>query len=224
MIVNDTRTAISEAFRSLRTNIQFSNIDSELKSLVITSSVPCEGKSTVALNLAISMAQTEKKVLLIDGDLRKPSIHTYFDVRFPFGLTHIITQKTNYKYALQYPYEGLNLHIITSGPIPPNPSELLGSTSMKNLLNALENEYDLVILDSPPIGLVTDAAVLSALADGIIIVYHAGKTKKEILLKSVNALKKVNSNILGIVMNMVQSEHNMYDKSYYYNSENEHQV
>lgn len=205
----------SEAFRSLRTNIQFADMDKSIKSIVITSSLPGEGKSTIALNLAATIAQGEKKVLLIDCDLRKPSIHTYSNLNYEYGLTNIIVQDMDYKYALNIIENNMNLNIITSGPIPPNPSDILGTVRMRKLLEVLRNDYDMIILDSPPVGLVTDAAVLSTLTDGVIVVCLKGKTKIDVIKKSVDALRKVNANILGIVMNMVELNESIYSKSYY---------
>lgn len=210
------RSPIAEAFRIFRTNIQFSNVDKQIKSLVITSSIPGEGKSTVAFNLAVSIAQTEKKVLLIDTDLRKPNIYSYIESQHFMGLTNIIAQDIDYKDVLHRRDGFLNLDIIISGPIPPNPSEILGSEKMKGLMEELEQEYDMIIMDSPPVGLVTDAAVLSTIVDGVIMVCAARKTKREDIGKSIDSLNKVNANIIGFVINKVKNKKGSIYNSYYY--------
>lgn len=212
---NNIRSPIAEAFRSFRTNMQFFIIDKQIKSLVITSSLPGEGKSTIAYNLAVSIAQTEKRVLLIDTDLRKPNIYTYIEPQDFTGITNIIVQDIYYKEVLHSKAGLENLDIIISGPIPPNPSEILGSAKMWSLMEELEHEYDMIILDSPPVALVTDAAVLSSIVDGVIIVCLAGKTKREELGKSIDTLNKVNANLLGVVMNKTSHKRNHKYNSYY---------
>lgn len=212
------RSPIAEAFRSFRTNIQFSNVDKPIKSLVVTSSNPGEGKSTVAFNLAVSIAQTEKKVLLIDTDFRKPSIYSYIEPESFSGLTNIIAEDMDYKEVLQKEKSQEYLDIIISGPIPPNPSEVLGSQKMRDLLKELKQEYDMIILDSPPVGLVTDAAVLSTIVDGVIVVCVEGKTKKEDLGRSIDSLNKVNANLIGVVINKVKHKNNSDYSAYYYES------
>lgn len=209
------RSPIAEAFRSFRTNIQFSNIDKQIKSLVITSSIPGEGKSTIAFNLALSTAQTEKRVLLIDTDLRKPNIYSYIEIQDSVGLTNIIVQDMDYREVLHSKEDFLNLDIIISGPVPPNPSEILGSEKMKSLMDELEQEYDMIILDSPPVGLVTDAAVLSTIVDGVIMVCAASKTKREDIGKAIDSLNKVNANIIGFVINKVKNKKGSIYSSYY---------
>lgn len=215
---NNLRSPIAEAFRSLRTNIQFYNVDKPIKSLVVTSSVQGEGKSTVAFSLAVSIAQTEKKVILIDTDLRKPSIYSYVGLKNFMGLTNIIAQDMDYREVLQKNESLENLDIIISGPIPPNPSEILGSAKMRDLVKELEQEYDMIIMDSPPVGLVTDAAVLSTIVDGVIIVCIACKTKKEDIGKSIDSLKKVSANLIGVVINKIKHKENASYNAYYYNN------
>lgn len=215
--MNNLRSPIAEAFRSLRTNIQFSNVDKPMKSLLVTSSVPGEGKSTVAYNLAVSIAQTEKKVLLIDTDFRKPSIYSYIEPKNFMGITNIIVQDMDYRDVLHVEDSINNLEIMISGPIPPNPSEILGSAKMRELIKELDQEYDMIILDSPPVGLVTDAAVLSTIVDGVILVCAAGRTKKEDINKSIDSLKKVNANLIGVVINKVKCKENSSYNAYYYN-------
>lgn len=190
----------AEAYRVLRTNIQFTNIDKTIKSIVITSPGPGEGKSTIIANLAIALAHNSKKVILIDTDLRKPNIHKLFGLDNIKGVTNVLSEDIEYVGIIQHTDIG-NLDILVSGPIPPNPSELLGSNKIKLLLNELKNEYDMVLFDSPPVCLVTDATVLSTIADGVILVCAVGQTTIENAKSAKALLSKVNANILGTVLN-----------------------
>ena len=213
---DNLRSPVAEAFRSFRTNIQFSNVDKHIKSIVVTSSVQGEGKSTVAFNLAVSTAQTEKKVLLIDTDFRKPSVFSYIKPKHFMGLTNIIVQDIDYRDVLQVDDDLKNLDIIISGPIPPNPCEILGSAKMRNFMKELDQEYDMIILDSPPVGLFTDAAVLSTMVSGVILVCASGETKREDIGKSIDSLNKVGANLIGVVMNKVKHKKSSSYNSYYY--------
>lgn len=214
---NDPKSPVSEAFRTLRTNIQFSSIDKEIRTIVITSSKPGEGKSTVAANLAISISQEEKRVLLIDCDMRKPTVHKVFNIRNIHGLTNILMgNKELSDMDHKFNGEASNLSILPSGPIPPNPSELLGSNRMKSFLEQVKLDYDMVILDSPPIGLVTDSAILSTLVDGTILVVAAGQVEVEVAKRSRELLDKVNANIIGVVLNKIPiTGRGSYKYSYY---------
>lgn len=215
-LAENLRSPIAEAFRSIRTNIQFSNVDQPLKSFVVTSAMPGEGKSTVAFNLAVSIAQNGKKVVLVDADLRKPSIYTYIESDSYIGLTNIIAQDISYRSALQS-LESLELlDIVLAGPIPPNPSEILGSMKMKKLLEELKQDYEMVILDSPPVGMFTDAAVISTMVDGAVVVCAAKKTRRDDLAKAVSTLNKVGAKLTGIVINKVRYRKNHSYNSYYY--------
>lgn len=201
---NDPKSPISEAFRTLRTNIQFSSIDKEIRTIVITSSKPGEGKSTVSANLAVSISQEGKRVLLIDCDMRKPTVHKVFNITNIHGLTNILMgNKELSDMEHKFNGEASTLSILPSGPIPPNPSELLGSNRMKAFLEQIRLDYDVVILDSPPIGLVTDSAILSTLVDGTILVLAAGQVEVEVAKRSRELLDKVNANIIGVVLNKI---------------------
>lgn len=209
--LTDPKSPITEAFRTLRTNIQFSNIDNNLETILITSSGLSEGKSSVASNIAGTIAQDNKRVLLIDCDLRKPRIHEIFRIRNLEGLTNILVGDKKPE-DISYKYPDLdNLHIITAGPIPPNPAELLGSKRMEEFIREVKKEYDMVILDTPPVGLVTDSAVLSRLVDGVILVATVGQTDIETVIRGKELLDKVEANIIGAVLNKVPIE----NKSYY---------
>lgn len=223
IVYNNPKSPISEAFRTIRTNIQFSNIDKRIKSIVITSSGPSEGKSTVISNLAITMAQAGKKVLLIDADLRKPRIHKIFGLNSYKGLTNVISYDLDYKEVIKFtPVDGLD--ILTSGPTPPNPAEILGSKKMKNFLKNVEEDYDLVLIDTPPIGVVTDAAVLATRCDGVILVCAVGQAIIDAAKIAKNSLEKVHANILGVVLNKVPMGERGYYRYHYYQSyyEDEH--
>lgn len=213
--LRDPKSPIVEAFRTLRTNIQFSSIDKEIKVIALTSSGSGEGKSTVAANLASIIAQSDKRVLLIDADLRKPRIHEMFRTGNALGLTNVLVRGRDMKDVL-YTYETLNnLQIITSGPVPPNPAELIGSNKMKEFIESIRDQYDVIIIDTPPVGLVTDSAVLSTLVDGIIMVAASGETNIDEITKGKESLDKVNANIMGVVLNKVPIDDSVYGYGYY---------
>lgn len=208
------KSIAAESYRTLRTNIQYSSFDKEYKVIVVTSSEPGEGKSTTAGNLAVSLAQGEKKVILIDCDLRKPSLHKKFKISNIMGLSDVlIGREVIENAATRYKK---NLTVLTSGKIPPNPSEMLGSKSMTALIKELQGIFDYIILDTPPVQAVTDSQILGAKADGVILVVKAEKTKKESVQNSINLLKKVNAHIIGTVLNGVDNKRNKY---YYYYGE-----
>lgn len=216
------KSPISEAYRVLRTNIQYSSFDNPLKTIVITSSIPGEGKTTTVSNLAITFAQLGSKVLLIDADLRKPHIHKAFGINNHNGLSNILITRDNYKdYINNSPVE--NLDIITCGVIPPNPSELLTSNAMKKFIDKTKEDYDLVFLDSPPVGTVTDAAILSTIVDGTILVAASGVVELDAILAAKELLSKVNANVIGIVLNKLdkKAHGNYYYYQYYYYGESE---
>lgn len=217
------KSPISEAFRVLRTNIQFSSFDKQLKILLITSSVVGEGKTTIASNLAVSIAQSGSKVLLIDGDLRKPCVHKLFGISNSKGLTNLLLSENKIHQDFIQKPEIDNLDIIASGPIPPNPSEILGSASMKEILERLRYGYDIILIDTPPVGTVTDAAVLSTGADGVILVVHSGKVEIKAAQRAKELLLQVNANIMGTILNDVNiHDQDGYYYSYYYSgTENE---
>lgn len=211
IVEKDPKSIAAESYRTLRTNLQYSSFDEEYKVIVVTSSEPGEGKSTTAGNLALSIAQGDKKVALVDCDLRKPSIHKKFGLSNTAGLSDVIVGKEDIS-IVGHRYND-NLTVLTSGKIPPNPSEMLASKSMKALIDALKSVFDCVILDTPPVQAVTDAQILSTRADGTLLVVRAEKTKKEAVLNSVNLLRKVNANIIGTVLNGVDAKRSNY---YYY--------
>lgn len=195
----------AESFRQLRTNLQFANVSGEAKSILVTSSLPGEGKSTTATNLAIALAQAGQSVCLVDADLRRPMINDYLGLDRSAGLTTALVGVAEVNDLLQ-PWGSDNLYILTSGQIPPNPSELLGSSLMKELLVRLESVFDVVIVDAPPLLPVTDAAVLSQHVGGVLLVVGAQKLRRQDLEKSLGALELVGSNVLGVVLNRAPSK------------------
>lgn len=212
IVEKEPKSIAAESYRTLRTNIQYSSFDKEYKVIVITSSEPGEGKSTTAGNLALCMAQGDKKVILVDCDLRRPSIHKKFKVSNLAGLSDVIIGKSDLS-KVMHRYNK-NLVLLTSGKIPPNPSEMLSSKSMENLLEKLRENFDYVILDTPPVQAVTDSQILSTKADGTILVVRAERTKKESVNNAINLLKKVNANIIGTLLNGTDLSRNKYQ--YYY--------
>jgi capsular exopolysaccharide synthesis family protein len=202
----------SEAYRTLRTSIQYLSINEEIKSIVVTSACPKEGKSTVLGNLALSFAQNGKKVIIVDCDLRQPSIHTKFNISNLCGISEVLIGSETLDNAIQN-YKS-NLDILTSGNIPPNPAEMLNSTAMSNLLEELKNNYNILIIDSPPLEIVTDAQILSTKVDGTILVLKAGQTKISSLKEAKDLLNRVGANIIGVVINQVRKSKKKYSNYY----------
>lgn len=213
----EPKSAISEQYRTIRTNIQFSSVDKDMKTIVVTSSGPGEGKSTTIANLAVVFAQQGKKVLLIDSDLRKPTVHYTFNLTNTFGLTNVLTRQAEFHEVVKESMEK-NLYILTSGPIPPNPAELLGSKTMEHLLKELHEEYDMILFDTPPLLAVTDAQILASKSDGAILVVSSGKTETEQALKAKELLNAAKSHIIGVVLNNKKLQKNT--QHYYYYGEN----
>ena len=201
----------AEAYRSLRSNIEYSSFDDEYRVIVVTSSVPGEGKSTTSGNLAIALAQSGNSVLLVDCDMRKPSIHKKFKISNAAGTAELLLRKRLFEEVANKHNE--NLTIITAGKIPPNPSEMLSSRAMTAFIKEMKKEFKYIILDTPPLQAVTDAQVLSTKADGVLLVVRAGSTKKEMVLNSVDLIKKVHGKTIGTVLNGVENKKNNY---YYY--------
>jgi tyrosine-protein kinase Etk/Wzc len=197
---------VSESYRTLRTNIQYSNVDRPLKTVLVTSPGPGEGKSTSVANLAITFAQMGAKVLLVDTDLRRPVLHGLFRVRRNDGLTNVLVGKASVKEAIRQT-RVRNLFLLPSGTIPKNPSEFLASKIMQKLIAKVSEQFDIVLLDSPPVIAVTDSAVLASHLDGVILVIRSEKTDRDGLLRSVTLMKNVNAKILGVLVNGLDIHH-----------------
>jgi non-specific protein-tyrosine kinase len=209
------RMPVSEAFRSLRTNLQFSGIDAPLRTLLITSPSPSDGKSSIAANLATVIAQSDKDVVVVDGDMRRPTIHKVFKLSNRLGLSDYFLRAPDKMSGVVKKTPVNNLSIITSGSLPPNPSELLSSTKMRDVIALLAKHFDMVILDSPPLLAVTDALVLTKNVDGVILVVDPKKTKRSAIKQAIEQLQRVNARLLGVVLNNIKIKRS----SYYYNRE-----
>ena len=212
---NDPKNPAAEAYRVIRTGIQFAQAGKELQTIALTSCTPNEGKSTTIANLAVVLTQAGKSVLLIDCDMRNPTVHKNFNLSNKVGLSSCISMGTAVADAVQATaIEGLDA--LTAGVIPPNPSELLGSERMQNILQRAKEEYDYVLIDTPPVLPVTDSLVLGRMVDGLILVIDSGEIKVEMAREVKNQLVHAGANILGVVLNKVRSEHHGYGYGYYY--------
>jgi protein-tyrosine kinase len=208
----DPKSPITEQYRTIRTNIQYASVDQAIRSIVVTSTGPMEGKSTTTANLAVVFAQQGKKTLLIDADLRKPTAHYTFQLPNTFGLTSVLTKQVELVDAVHMT-DVENLFVLTSGPIPPNPAELLASVSMEYLLKEAYNLYDFILFDTPPVLTVTDAQVLANLADGSILVTSSGTTDRDGAIKAKEILTSAQAKLLGAVLNNKKADK---DTHYYY--------
>ena len=229
---SSARSPIAEAFRTLRTNIQFSSVDKPIRRLLVTSPGPSDGKSLIAGNLAVVMAQAGQSVVLVDADLRRPTLHRLFQLPNSVGVTSTLLEGSHpgVNHSLLSPPQIENLRVLTSGPLPPNPSELLGSQRMGRLIEELEQQADVLIFDSPPVLAVTDAAVLARQVDGVLLVLDAGRTREEEALRAMDELVRVGAPVLGVVLNKVPVHRRggygyyYYYHYYYYDSESGERV
>ena len=224
---DDPKSGISEQYRTIRTNLKFSFLDPDFKILAVMSALPSEGKSTVSANLAVTWAEEKKRVLLVDADLRRPTVHRTFKVSNRYGLSNIITSSSSTVDISEMidRTEVDNLDVLTSGPTPPNPAELLGSERLSQLLDFLREKYDFIILDAPPVDTVTDGQIVAARADGVALVTPQGIATKDAVMRAVKLLQRVNANILGVIMNRFTAQEaggyyggyygNYYGGSYY---------
>ncbi|ADL13626.1 capsular exopolysaccharide family [Acetohalobium arabaticum DSM 5501] len=210
-----SKSPLAEAYRTLRTNIEFLSPDDPLETMVITSSVPQEGKSITIANLAVSMAENGQQVIVIDADMRKPMQHRIFEITNFGGLSDLLTGELNFAEGLQKTnIEGISL--ISGGNVPPNPAELLGSQKMEEVIKQAENKADIVLIDSPPVIAVTDSRLLANKVDGVMLVVAAQETDEEALAKSQQMLEKVQANVIGTVLTKYPAEEsNSYYSGYY---------
>lgn len=206
------KSIVAEQFRMVRTNLEFSIVDKDLKSLLVTSLAPSAGKSTISSNLAATFASQGKKVLLVDTDMRKPTIHKIFRLRNNEGLSTLITSKeaTISEYIEKSEFE--NIFILTSGATPPNPAELISSKRMEQLIEEMEQEFDLVIFDTPPVLAVADSQIMSGKVDGTLFVLRKGVDTKEQIQTAMERMNSVNANVLGAIYNRIEPN----DDAYYY--------
>lgn len=210
--VINPKSIVAEQFRVVRTNLEFAIVDKDLKSFLITSLAPDSGKSTISSNLAATFAAQKKRVLLVDTDMRKPTIHKIFRLRNNEGLSTLITSKEAkvMEYVTKTEYE--NVFVMTSGATPPNPAELISSKRMEQLIEEMEQLFDLVIFDTPPVLAVADSQILSSKVDGTLFVMRKGVDTKEQVQIAVERMSSVNANVLGVIYNRVEAT----DNAYYY--------
>lgn len=217
MLLNDKSSFdVKEAYKELRTNIMFSLPGDKCKKVLITSSVPAEGKSTTNVNLSITIAETGARVILIDCDLRRPNIARLFNQKVDRGLSNVLVNDCTLSSAI-YNTKYTNLDVIFAGKIPPNPAELLSSDKMKEIIAKLEQDYDYIIFDTPPVNLVTDAVLISSLADGVILVTRQYVTERKLITQAIEKMQFVNAKIIGVVLNDIVSTKSGYKyKKYSY--------
>lgn len=211
---NNPKAIASEAYRTLRTNIQYSSFDKEIKTILVTSTGPAEGKSTTCGNLALTMAQADKRVLVIDCDLRRPTVHKKFTISNEKGVSNFLIGETGLDEVVRKYSE--NLYLLPAGTIPPNPSEMLSSKKLKEFLEKVKDGFDCIIIDSPPVMAVTDAQILSTIVDGVLLVAASGQTEKEGLIKAKEQILKVNGNLLGVVLTKIPVKKGKGYGNYYY--------
>jgi capsular exopolysaccharide synthesis family protein len=208
------RSPAAEAFRSLRTNTEFATVDAALKTVLVTSAVPGEGKTTTAANLAVAMAQAGQRTILLDADFRKPGIHKIFALPNASGLSTLLRRDGEPLDHIQQETEQENLRVITTGPLPPNPAELLRSKRMSAVIDQLSSNADFVVIDSPPVQAVTDAAILASVVDGTLLVVDSGRTHRGTIRSAQDALARAGARVLGVVLNRVASAA-AYDYDFY---------
>lgn len=214
IVTQSPNSVVTEQLRAIRTNIQFSMVDSSIKTLIVTSARAGAGKSTIAANLSSVLASKNKKVLLVDADLRKPTIHRIFGYMNNYGLTTLITEDQDSLSDHIHCDHASGLYVLTSGAIPHNPAELLASNRMKNIIEEMKEEFDLIVFDMPPVLPVTDACILSSEVDGVVFIIPHGEVTIEDASKSKTALEKVNANIIGAILNRTKAKSS--DEVYYY--------
>jgi capsular exopolysaccharide synthesis family protein len=215
-MISDARSPIAESYRHLRTSLLLSSAGKPPKTILVTSSQPSEGKTTTAINTAFMLAQTGAEVLIIDCDLRRPRLHSHFGAPNTKGLTNWLSGETDVDALIQTYTPQSNLKFLTSGPVPPNPAELLGSDEMRKLLGVLTERFAHVVIDSPPAISFTDASILSTMVDGVVLVVHGGRSSRAVVRRAKQQLLDVGAHIFGVVLNNVKVETQDYYYSGYY--------
>ncbi|QDI92984.1 polysaccharide biosynthesis tyrosine autokinase [Salicibibacter halophilus] len=213
IVRENPRSPVSEQFRTIRTNIQYASVDQDMQAIMTTSSGPEEGKTTVNANLAETIAQQNEKVLLIDADMRKPTMQYMFYLANHTGITNVMTGQRDLQDVIETTGNEA-LDVVTCGPIPPNPSELLGSQKMKDIIQEARTLYDYIVIDTPPVLAVTDAQIVAGMSDGVLLVVASGETEKEEARKATDLLKQTNAKMLGAVLNRQERKNSNY--MYYY--------
>lgn len=208
------KSPVAEQYRTIRTNIDFMAVDQDIQTILVTSSTQGEGKSTTASNLAVSYAQQGKQVLIVDGDMRRPTVHYTFRIANGLGLSSVLTRQAEYRQAITETHVD-HLSILTAGPIPPNPAELLSSNGMEQLMETLRKEYDIIIVDAPPLLQVADSRIASRLVDGVILVISCTTSNRQLVLKAKEQLELSEARILGVVLNRRELTGDVADQYYY---------
>lgn len=204
--LTDPRSRAAEAYRTLRTNLTFTALDAPIETLIVTSAAPGEGKSTVVANLAIAMAQGERRTVLVDADLRRPALHELFGTVNDRGLTTMIVEETSLEDPPLLDVGVENLWLVPSGPLPPNPADILGSRRMEAVISALKAHADVVLFDAPPVVAASDTAVLGTKVDGVLLVVKAGRTRRDHALRAKELLARVHVRVLGAVLTDAQRD------------------
>ncbi len=210
----DPKSPASEAYRSLRTNIQFAGLDRPCRTIVITSSSAGEGKTTTVANFGVVAAQAGSRVCLVDSDLRRPALHRIFGLDNSRGLSTALVEAVPFA-AVAQPTRIANLAVLTSGPLPPNPAEMVGSKRIRELLEVASSGFDLILCDSPPVSSVSDGIALAAQSDGVILVIRAGKIPQDVVRRAAEQIEAVKARILGVVLNGVDLRRDGYYYDYY---------
>ena len=213
-VIHNSKSIASESYRTLRSNIQFSNFGKNLKIIVITSANPNEGKSEVSINLTAALAQQGKKVILIDADMRKPTQHKLIDKRNNTGLSKLILGEISEDAVSHLNVNGVEFDVLTSGPVPPNPSEMLVSSTMEDILNSCIDNYDYIIVDTPPLLAATDAQIMARVADATLLVVDMQISKRKQIIEAKKRLNNVGARLLGVIANKLDLHENSY---YHYN-------
>lgn len=213
-VIHNSKSIASESYRTLRSNIQFSNFGKNLKIIVITSANPNEGKSEVSINLTAALAQQGKKVILIDADMRKPTQHKLIDKRNNTGLSKLILGEISEDAVSHLNVNDVKFDVLTSGPVPPNPSEMLVSSTMEDILNSCIDNYDYIIVDTPPLLAATDAQIMARVADATLLVVDMQISKRKQIIEAKKRLNNVGARLLGVVANKLELHENSY---YHYN-------
>lgn len=218
IVHNSPKSPISEAYRGVRTNMQFANVDRDYQSVLVTSSTAGEGKTTTLCNIAGTLADSGKKVIIVDCDLRKPRIHKFFNISNHFGVTDILLNGGSYHEAV-HASSHKGIWVIPSGKIPTNPSEILNSDAMKRFIEDLKSDFDYIFIDTPPVVPVTDAVIMSTYIDRVILVCASGDLEIDMAKKAKESLERVGANFLGVVLNKVPVNTSKYQNYYYYHND-----